>query len=50
MRSSGLVIAMLPAAKALAHLVALIRAGAKFANSILAELPDETASGDTHAA
>jgi putative transposase len=33
-----------------AHLVALIRAGAKFENGVLVERPDESASGDTHAA
>jgi len=33
-----------------AHLVALVRAGAKFENGVLVERPDESASGDTHAA
>ncbi len=32
-----------------AHLVALLRAGAKFENGVLVECPDESASGDTHA-
>jgi putative transposase len=33
-----------------AHLVALVRAGAKFENGVLVERPDESTSGDTHAA
>jgi hypothetical protein len=33
-----------------AHLVALTRAGAKFENGVLIERPDESTSGDTHAA
>jgi putative transposase len=33
-----------------AHLVALIRAGAKFEKDVLVERPDESTSGDTHAA
>jgi putative transposase len=33
-----------------AHLVALVRAGAKFENGVLVERPDESPSGDTHAA
>jgi hypothetical protein len=33
-----------------AHLVALVRAGSKFENGVLVELPDESTSGDTHAA
>jgi hypothetical protein len=33
-----------------AHLVALVRAGAKFGNAVLVERPDESASGDAHAA
>ena len=33
-----------------AHLVALVRAGAKFENGVLLERPDESTSGDTHAA
>jgi hypothetical protein len=33
-----------------AHLVALVRAGAKFENGVLVERPDQSASGDTHAA
>src|SRR5262249_31770205 len=33
-----------------AHLVTLVRAGATFENGILVERPDESASGDTHAA
>jgi putative transposase len=33
-----------------AHLVALVRAGAKFENGVLVERPGESASGDTHAA
>jgi lipid A disaccharide synthetase len=33
-----------------AHPVALVRAGAKFENGVLVERPDESASGDTHAA
>jgi hypothetical protein len=33
-----------------AHLVALVRAGTKFENGVLAERPDESTSGDTHAA
>jgi hypothetical protein len=33
-----------------ARLVAPIRAGAKFANGVLVERPDESTSGDTHAA
>ena len=33
-----------------AHLVALVKAGAKFENGVLVERPDESASGDTHAA
>jgi hypothetical protein len=33
-----------------APLVALVRAGAKFENGILVERPDESASGETHAA
>jgi hypothetical protein len=32
------------------HVVALVRAGAKFENGVLVERPDESASGDTHAA
>jgi hypothetical protein len=33
-----------------AYLVVLVRAGAKFENGVLVERPDESASGDTHAA
>jgi hypothetical protein len=33
-----------------AHLVARVRVGAKFENGVLVERPDESASGDTHAA
>jgi hypothetical protein len=33
-----------------AHLVALVRAGSKFENGVLVERPDESTSGDTHAA
>jgi hypothetical protein len=33
-----------------AHLVALVRAGAKFENGVLVERRDESTSGDTHAA
>lgn len=33
-----------------AHLVALVRAGATFENGVLVERPDESTSGDTHAA
>ena len=33
-----------------AHLVALVRAGAKFENGVLVERLDESTSGDTHAA
>jgi putative transposase len=33
-----------------AHLVALVRAGAKFENGVLVEPPGEPASGDIHAA
>ena len=33
-----------------AHLVALIRAGAKFENGVLIERPDESTSGDIRAA
>jgi putative transposase len=33
-----------------AHLVALVRAGVKFENGVLVERPDESTSGDTHAA
>ena len=33
-----------------AHLVALVRAGAKFENGVLVERPDESTSGGTHAA
>jgi hypothetical protein len=33
-----------------AHLVALVRAGAKFETGVLVERPAESASGDTHAA
>jgi putative transposase len=33
-----------------AHLVALVTAGAKFENGVLVERPDESTSGDTHAA
>jgi putative transposase len=33
-----------------AHLVALVRAGAKFENGVLVERPDESTSDDTHAA
>ena len=33
-----------------AHLVALVRAGAKFEHGVLVERPDESTSGDTHAA
>jgi hypothetical protein len=33
-----------------ARLVARVRAGAKFANGVLVERPDESTSGDTHAA
>ena len=33
-----------------AHPVALVRAGAKFENGVLVERPDESTSGDTHAA
>jgi transposase-like protein len=33
-----------------AHLVALVRAGAKFENGVLVERPDESTSGDTPAA
>jgi hypothetical protein len=32
-----------------AHLVTLVRAGAKFENGALVERPDESTSGDTHA-
>jgi len=32
-----------------AHLVALVRAGAKFENGVLVERPDESTSDDTHA-
>jgi hypothetical protein len=32
-----------------AHLVALVRSGAKFENGVLVERPDESTSGDTHA-
>ena len=31
-------------------LVALVRAGSKFENGVLVERPDESTSGDTHAA
>jgi len=33
-----------------ADLLALVRVGAKFENGVLVERPDESASGDTHAA
>jgi hypothetical protein len=33
-----------------AHLVALVRSGAKFEDGVVVERPDESASGDTHAA
>jgi putative transposase len=33
-----------------AHLVALVRAGARFENGVLVERPDESASADTHPA
>jgi hypothetical protein len=32
-----------------AHLVALVRAGAKFENRVLVDRPAESTSGDTHA-